>query len=79
MDQAALELQFNSRIPMRWYDIFSRFYDASLESLYRPYRLQATEALRLSAGSTVLLPACVRTGSSKHGCGSGTRRTGDRC
>lgn len=42
----------------RWYDVFSRFYDRSLEDLYRPYRQTFADHLDLPPGSRVLLPAC---------------------
>lgn len=37
-----------------WYDVFSSFYDSSLESLYRDARERALEACRLSRGQRVL-------------------------
>lgn len=43
---------------MSWYDVFSNFYDASLERLYREYRLRAAEALRLAPGASVLDVPC---------------------
>ncbi|MCC6747107.1 MAG: methyltransferase domain-containing protein [Deltaproteobacteria bacterium] len=43
---------------MRWYDVFSLFYDRSLEQTYRAYRVQAVERLRLAPGATVLDLAC---------------------
>lgn len=43
---------------MAWYDVFSRFYDASLEPLYRVHRERAAEALRVTEGSTVLDLPC---------------------
>lgn len=39
---------------MGWYDFFSRFYDKSLEPLYRDARVQAAAALQLAPGLTVL-------------------------
>ncbi len=39
---------------MAWYDVFSRFYDASLEKLYRDARSSALEALALKPGLRVL-------------------------
>jgi SAM-dependent methyltransferase len=39
---------------MGWYDLFSRFYDSSLEPLYRDARTQAADALHLEAGHSVL-------------------------
>lgn len=43
---------------MSWYDVFSRFYDASLESLYADARVAAAEALRLQPGQVVLDLPC---------------------
>lgn len=43
---------------MAWYDVFSRFYDASLEPLYREQRTLAAEALALAPGSVVLDVPC---------------------
>ncbi len=43
---------------MSWYDLFSRFYDASLEPLYREARVAAVEALELQPGLTVLDLPC---------------------
>ncbi|MBX3226532.1 MAG: methyltransferase domain-containing protein [Labilithrix sp.] len=43
---------------MAWYDVFSRFYDASLEPLYREQRARAAEMLRLEEGSFVLDLPC---------------------
>jgi ubiquinone/menaquinone biosynthesis C-methylase UbiE len=43
---------------MAWYDVFSRFYDASLEPMYREQRRRAVEALRLAHGSIVLDLPC---------------------
>jgi ubiquinone/menaquinone biosynthesis C-methylase UbiE len=43
---------------MSWYDVFSNFYDASLERLYREYRLRAGEALQLAPGACVLDVPC---------------------
>ena len=41
-----------------WYDLFSLFYDRALEDLYAPFRPAAIEALRLSAGASVLDLPC---------------------
>jgi len=41
-----------------WYDVFSRFYDASLEPLYREHRRLAVEALKIEEGSFVLDLPC---------------------
>lgn len=43
---------------MAWYDLFSRFYDASLEPLYREQRRRAVDALRVKRGSVVLDVPC---------------------
>jgi ubiquinone/menaquinone biosynthesis C-methylase UbiE len=43
---------------MSWYDFFSRFYDRSLEPLYASTRVEAANALDLSAGQTVLDLPC---------------------
>ncbi|MEZ4320426.1 MAG: methyltransferase domain-containing protein [Myxococcota bacterium] len=43
---------------MSWYDTFSRFYDASLEDLYRDSRTEAIERLGLARGATVFDLAC---------------------
>lgn len=39
---------------MRWYDVFSHFYDGSLERLYRAQREEAAQALELGPSLTVL-------------------------
>ncbi len=39
---------------MRWYDLFSLFYDRSLEKLYVPQRAAAAEALDLKPGMSLL-------------------------
>jgi ubiquinone/menaquinone biosynthesis C-methylase UbiE len=51
---------------MSWYDVFSRFYDASLTELYADARRAACEALELSPGQTVLDLPCG-TGPSFEG------------
>ncbi len=43
---------------MRWYDLFSRFYDGSLEKLYVEQRAAAAQALGLSPGMSVLDLPC---------------------
>lgn len=43
---------------MRWYDIFSLFYDSSLEKLYLPQRQAAAEALDLAPGLSLLDCPC---------------------
>jgi ubiquinone/menaquinone biosynthesis C-methylase UbiE len=51
---------------MRWYDVFSGFYDRSLEPLYRQQRQLALEALALEPDSLVLDLPCG-TGQSFDG------------
>lgn len=51
---------------MGWYDVFARFYDASLEGQYVEQRAAATEALELSPGLHVLDVPCG-TGQSFDG------------
>ncbi len=55
---------------MSWYDVFSRFYDASLTQLYADARREACEALELAAGQTVLDLPCG-TGPSFEGLAAG--------
>ena len=43
---------------MSWYDVFSRFYDRSLEPLYREQRRLTAEALQLAPGQVVLDLPC---------------------
>lgn len=43
---------------MGWYDVFSRFYDRSLEALYADARIAAADALDLRPGHTVLDAPC---------------------
>lgn len=43
---------------MRWYDLFSRFYDGSLEKLYVEQRREAANALQLVPGMSVLDLPC---------------------
>lgn len=43
---------------MAWYDVFSGFYDASLEPHYREQRVLAVDALQLRAGHSVLDLPC---------------------
>ncbi len=51
---------------MAWYDLFSNFYDRSLDGLYRDARASALEALALAPGQRVLdLP--TGTGPSLEG------------
>ncbi len=51
---------------MGWYDVFSRFYDSSLEKLYLEHRALAVQALQLSPGQVVLDLPCG-TGQSLDG------------
>lgn len=48
---------------MSWYDIASLVYDASVELVYRPYRAEIADALRLEPESTVLDLACGTGGN----------------
>lgn len=41
-----------------WYDRFASFYDASVESVYAPYRARMADALDLSPGDAVLDLPC---------------------
>lgn len=43
---------------MGWYDVFSSFYDGSLEQLYRPFREAAASRLALAPGQYVLDAGC---------------------
>lgn len=43
---------------MAWYDVFSSFYDKSLEKLYAEQRIQAAAALKLKEGLRVLDLPC---------------------
>jgi ubiquinone/menaquinone biosynthesis C-methylase UbiE len=43
---------------MAWYDLFSAFYDSTVELIYRPYRAGVVEALQLKGGESVLDLAC---------------------
>ena len=43
---------------MKWYDIFSNFYDTSLEKLYADSRTRAVEILELKPGQTIIDIAC---------------------
>jgi demethylmenaquinone methyltransferase/2-methoxy-6-polyprenyl-1,4-benzoquinol methylase len=60
---------------MAWYDVFSAFYDASLERHYREQRVQATAALDLQPGSVVLDLPCG-TGQSLPGLCAGVGPSG---
>lgn len=50
-------------VEVGWYDVFSSFYDASLERLYLPFRRAAAERLSLAPGQRVL-DAGTGTGQS---------------
>ncbi len=43
---------------MAWYDVFSSFYDASLEGLYRPFREAVAARLTLAPGQRVIDAGC---------------------
>jgi ubiquinone/menaquinone biosynthesis C-methylase UbiE len=43
---------------MGWYDVFSRFYDRSLERLYAPTRIAGADLLQLREGDVVLDLPC---------------------
>lgn len=60
---------------MSWYDLFARFYDASLTELYADARRAAGEALELRPGQTVLDLPCG-TGPSFGGLAAGVGATG---
>ncbi len=45
-------------VHMAWYDVFSNFYDRSLEPLYATQRVSAAEALDLRPGLTILDLPC---------------------
>lgn len=51
---------------MKWYDIFSNFYDSSLEKLYFSSRKRAVELLDLQDGQTVIDVACGTGANLKH-------------
>jgi ubiquinone/menaquinone biosynthesis C-methylase UbiE len=60
---------------MAWYDVFSRFYDASLEPLYREHRQRAVDALRVQPGSVVVDLPCG-TGQSFNALAAALGETG---
>ncbi len=43
---------------MAWYDVFSIFYDQTVERVYRSYRARVVDALELEVGDSVLDLAC---------------------
>lgn len=51
---------------MKWYDIFSNFYDSSLEKLYHDSREKAVELLDLQPGQTLIDIACGTGANFKH-------------
>lgn len=51
---------------MKWYDLFSNFYDNSLEKLYFGSRKRAAELLDISNGHNVLDVACGTGANFKH-------------
>lgn len=51
---------------MKWYDVFSNIYDASLEKLYHDSRKRAVALLSLEAGEKVLDVACGTGANFKH-------------
>jgi len=51
---------------MKWYDIFSNFYDSSLEKLYFDSRKRAIELLDLRSGQVILDVACGTGANFKH-------------
>jgi ubiquinone/menaquinone biosynthesis C-methylase UbiE len=51
---------------MKWYDVFSNFYDNSLEKLYFSSRKRAIELLELKDGQTIIDIACGTGANFKH-------------
>lgn len=51
---------------MKWYDVFSNFYDSSLEKLYFNSRVRAVELLELKSGDLLLDVACGTGANFKH-------------
>ena len=51
---------------MRWYDLFSNFYDNSLEKLYFDSRKRAIELLDLKDGHTIIDVACGTGANFRH-------------
>ena len=51
---------------MKWYDMFSNFYDSSLEKLYFESRKRAIELLDLTSGQTLIDIACGTGANFKH-------------
>lgn len=51
---------------MKWYDLFSNFYDSSLEKLYFESRKRAIELLDIQPGQVLLDVACGTGANFKH-------------
>jgi ubiquinone/menaquinone biosynthesis C-methylase UbiE len=51
---------------MKWYDVFSNFYDSSLEKLYASSRKRAIELLDLKDQLTIIDVACGTGANFKH-------------
>jgi ubiquinone/menaquinone biosynthesis C-methylase UbiE len=51
---------------MKWYDVFSNFYDSSLEKLYYKSRERAIELLDLKSGQRLIDIACGTGANFKH-------------
>ncbi|HMS50813.1 MAG TPA: class I SAM-dependent methyltransferase, partial [Chitinophagales bacterium] len=51
---------------MKWYDLFSNFYDNSLEKLYFDSRKRAIELLDLKDGHTIIDVACGTGANFRH-------------
>ena len=51
---------------MKWYDLFSNVYDASLEKLYAESRQKAVELLDLESGQVLIDIACGTGANFKH-------------
>lgn len=51
---------------MKWYDLFSNFYDKTLEKLYFNSRVRAIEFLDLKDGQTIIDIACGTGANFKH-------------
>ena len=51
---------------MKWYDIFSNFYDSSLEKLYFDSRKRAIELMDLKSGQNIIDVACGTGPNFKH-------------
>ncbi|MFN8342707.1 MAG: class I SAM-dependent methyltransferase [Cyclobacteriaceae bacterium] len=60
---------------MKWYDLFSNFYDSSLEKLYFSSRQRAAELLDLADGHTLIDLACGTGANFRHVNASGKNVT----